>query len=239
MTAVLDRRPDVNPEHGPAATRPQSALPVHQRPAAATTPQPALPEPLTRGWRLHDELPEIGAYSWTPGYLRALIAMTLAQWHLASLRENTELVLTELVTNAVQAAADPTDPAGLPALDGHGRVSTIRASLRSDGRNLLIEVRDKVPGMPAMKTPEPDDENGRGLLIIRAVCMEHGCHRLGSGEKISWALIGSREPAVQATASTFTGNFLDGPGSGHDTVPGSSQHPLGSCVRRSGWKGQA
>jgi len=35
---------------------------------------------------------------------------------------------------------------------------------------VLIEVRDDIPGAPVAEQADPDDESGRGLMLIEAVC---------------------------------------------------------------------
>jgi hypothetical protein len=35
---------------------------------------------------------------------------------------------------------------------------------------VLIEVWDDIPGAPVAEQADPDDESGRGLMLIEAVC---------------------------------------------------------------------
>jgi len=79
----------------------------------------------------------------------------LWEWGLNGLAANTELLTSELVTNAVQATAGQQQAA-------------IRLRLSSDYARVLVEVRDADPRPPAPKalgeggTPDPGEEGGAG-----------------------------------------------------------------------------
>ncbi|MFJ9840626.1 ATP-binding protein [Kitasatospora sp. NPDC101155] len=90
-----------------------------------------------------------------------------------------EVVLTELVTNAVV----------------HGRVSrrrriAIRFELLCG--HLRIEVHDASSEKPVIRRAAgPDDLSGRGLCLVEALSMEWGCEPRPEGiGKIIWALVG-------------------------------------------------
>ncbi|MEV4130558.1 ATP-binding protein [Dactylosporangium sp. NPDC049742] len=76
------------------------------------------------------------------------------------LQEDTELLLSELVTNAVLHA---------------GGVTTIR--LRLAGEILRVTVCDHVTAVPALRNTEPDDEHGRGLALVTALATRWGVER--------------------------------------------------------------
>jgi hypothetical protein len=42
--------------------------------------------------------------------------------------------------------------------------------MASDRVRLLIEVWDAIPGAPAAAHPGPEDEGGRGLMLVEAMC---------------------------------------------------------------------
>jgi anti-sigma regulatory factor (Ser/Thr protein kinase) len=90
-------------------------------------------------------------------------------WGLNALIETTELVVSELTTNVVQAV---TDPDGSLVYDAEGKLPLLWVRLSSDRSRLMIEVWDTLPstlGAPAMRHPGQDEESGRGLELIEAL----------------------------------------------------------------------
>jgi anti-sigma regulatory factor (Ser/Thr protein kinase) len=88
------------------------------------------------------------------------------EWGLGELAEAAELIVSELVTNAVRAS---TTPDGRPRYDGTG-MPVVVLRMASNRIKLLIEVWDVIPGAPAAARPGPDDEGGRGLMLVAAQC---------------------------------------------------------------------
>jgi anti-sigma regulatory factor (Ser/Thr protein kinase) len=80
-----------------------------------------------------------------------------------------ELVVSELVSNAVDANADRID---LRLLVGDELVR--------------VEVRDDAPGLPRARAPGPDSRRGRGLLIVGTVATAWG-FETGAAPKCVWA----------------------------------------------------
>lgn len=100
------------------------------------------------------------------------------EWDLADLADTTELLASELVSNAIGAS---------------GRLSTagspvVRLWLTSDGESLVIRVWDASDDMPVRQDAGPGDDGGRGLMIIDALSADWGCYREAEG-KIVWAKI--------------------------------------------------
>ncbi len=83
--------------------------------------------------------------------------------------DDIQLVVSELVTNAVRA--------GSPAV-------TVGVSVR-DGR-LVIQVGDRAGGWPQPRVAGEHDVTGRGLALVSAVCASWGV-RLAEQGKIVWA----------------------------------------------------
>lgn len=112
----------------------------------------------------------------------------LSDWGLREQVETVELVVSELVTNAVQASLT-TD--GRPLYIGDGGLDCISLRLSSNRASTLVEVWDQHLGAPDPTLPDADDESGRGLLIVAALSERWGWDlaRQGRG-KIVWALIG-------------------------------------------------
>ena len=57
---------------------------------------------------------------------------------------------------------------------------------------VLIEVWDSSPHPPAPKTADPDEETGRGLMLVEALCEQWGWDEPSSASrgKVVWALVG-------------------------------------------------
>jgi anti-sigma regulatory factor (Ser/Thr protein kinase) len=85
------------------------------------------------------------------------------EWGLNGLAESTELLVSELVTNAVKVTAGREDQTAL------------RLRLSSDNARVLIEVWDADPQPPAPNDlsedgiPDPQEEGGRGLFLVAAL----------------------------------------------------------------------
>jgi anti-sigma regulatory factor (Ser/Thr protein kinase) len=100
---------------------------------------------------------ELGALAGAIPSARLHARFVLQEWGLDAIAENTELVVSELVTNAVQATwhAGTGDP--------------VRLSLLADDRSVLVVVSDAIPDPPRPRHAGPGDEEGRGLTIVGKV----------------------------------------------------------------------
>ncbi|MGW0580693.1 SpoIIE family protein phosphatase, partial [Streptomyces sp. NPDC002920] len=99
---------------------------------------------------------------------RKTASRRLAEWGLAELSFTTELVVSELVTNAIRYATGPI------------RLRLIRE------RTLVCEVIDGGTTAPHLRHPRATDEGGRGLLLVSQVTQRWGTRFLPEG-KIIWA----------------------------------------------------
>ncbi|REK84579.1 ATP-binding protein [Streptomyces inhibens] len=107
------------------------------------------------------------------GRAREALRPQLQDWGLAGeLADSAELLLSELVTNAVKAEAPP------------GAEVTVRFEL-SAGR-LRLEVQDASDELPVMTHPEEDAECGRGLVLLDALASGWGVTPDGIGKAV-WA----------------------------------------------------
>jgi two-component sensor histidine kinase len=86
---------------------------------------------------------------------------------LGALTETVELVTSELVTNAILAATE------LPA-HVHVGLPTVHLRLLADDHGVVIEVWDANPHPPAPQQAAPDEERGRGLMLVDALCEQWG-----------------------------------------------------------------
>jgi hypothetical protein len=103
----------------------------------------------------------------TPGRARRLAGHALRRWGLEQLAENTELMVSELVTNAIQHATRPVT------------LRLVRTSV------LRCEVGDDNAVLPRARRAGPEDERGRGLQIVGRCAERWGSTRLGTG-KVVW-----------------------------------------------------
>ena len=103
----------------------------------------------------------------TAGRARRLVRPALRRWNLGALADSVELLVSEVVTNAMRYA---------------GRPITLRL-LRTDV--LRCEVGDDAPQLPRMRHAQPEDENGRGLFLVNRLAQRWGATRLSAG-KVVW-----------------------------------------------------
>ncbi|MER7773985.1 SpoIIE family protein phosphatase [Streptomyces sp. NPDC096191] len=102
-----------------------------------------------------------------PGRARRLARRALARWGMEDLTDAVELLVSEVVTNAVRYASRPV---------------TLRL-LRTDV--LRCEVGDDVPQLPRLRQARATDEGGRGLYLVNRLARRWGATRLSTG-KVVW-----------------------------------------------------
>jgi len=152
-------------------------------PRVTTSPAQAL----GTDWELCTSL-ELGALPTAVPCARLHARQVLWEWHLDALSEAVELIVSELVTNAVQASVGLTGS----RLSGRWVPGTppVRLWLSSDKERVLIQVWDGNDRPPAPQQPGPDVESGRGLLLVESLSAEWGSYppQRSSG-KVVWALV--------------------------------------------------
>jgi len=140
--------------------------------------------------RFEGILPETVAYWYmaprpqTAGRARRLTRRTLSQWGLDSMVESTELMVSEVVSNAVRFASRPIT---LRLLCTHV---------------LRCEVVDDSPLVPRMRHAQLSDEDGRGLFLVDQLAQRWGATRLSTG-KVVWfeqPLPGDQAPPEESVA---------------------------------------
>jgi anti-sigma regulatory factor (Ser/Thr protein kinase) len=113
-------------------------------------------------WPLRNYL-ELGALPTAVPCARLHARHLVWEWGLNGLAESTELLVSELVTNAIKATA------------GRDEQAAVRLRLSSDNARVLIEVWDADPQPSAPKDlgkdgiPDPQEEGGRGLFLVAAL----------------------------------------------------------------------
>ncbi|MFD7875937.1 SpoIIE family protein phosphatase [Streptomyces sp. NPDC059766] len=101
--------------------------------------------------------------------VRAEAIRRLEAWGLGEAAFTTELILSELVTNAVRYGASP-----------------IRLRLLRDGDSLICEVADGTSTSPHLRRAAFTDEGGRGLFLVAQLSRRWGTRYTDRG-KIIWA----------------------------------------------------
>ncbi|WP_344443872.1 ATP-binding protein, partial [Kitasatospora nipponensis] len=97
---------------------------------------------------------------------RQLVRDQLAAWRLTALTETVELLVSELVTNAVRVA----------------RAEVQLQLIRVD--KLLVEVSDDSHNLPSLEPAELMDENGRGLNLVSKLAERWGTARKAVGKVV-------------------------------------------------------
>ena len=112
---------------------------------------------------------------------RQLVRLTLNRWGLAALIEDAELVISELVTNSVRATG-LTDTK--PRWADLGGLATIEVRLLLYPAGVIVEVWDRDPAAPVRHDAAPDEEGGRGLAIVAALCKQWHYRSSSRGGKV-------------------------------------------------------
>ena len=154
---------------GPTGTSPLS--PAHS--PVPTMPSPAFSQPsASYPLRPFPESVRIG---------RDFTRTTLAEWGMSALTDLAELVVSELLTNALR----------------HGMASArrvtddcpIRLKLLGQDPYLMCMVTDPGAAIPVRRESGLFAESGRGLNVVESCCVRWGWHLLDNGGKVVWALL--------------------------------------------------
>jgi hypothetical protein len=150
----------------------------------------------TPQWPLQTRL-DLGALPGAVPCARLHARLVLTEWGQAQASDSVELIVSELMTNALRACTDPV--AGRPGYDAEGRQLPLGLRLASDRRQVLVEIWDGNVAPPVPGQTSLDGETGRGLLMVEAVSSRWGYYypaRQPRGTapderaaKVVWALI--------------------------------------------------
>ena len=112
---------------------------------------------------------------------RDFTSSVLREWERADLIDVAELVVSELVTNALRHGLVP----------GHALTDRCPIQLRLLGQApyVMCMVTDPGSGIPVLREPGPCSETGRGLNVVDSCCARWGWHLLDGGGKVVWALL--------------------------------------------------
>jgi len=169
---------------------------------------------------------ELAAHPGSPAQARRLTRARLNVWSVCEdICDTAALVVSELVTNALV----------------HTASSHIVCELH-DGDDLVrIAVRDEgcAPGEPHPLRTRPEEEHGRGLLLIDALCDAWGAHEQGPGLLV-WAELPRKadEPRHDCGPCNDLGwgarpkpGPADGSGDGDEADAHHRQHGTGGAWR--------
>ena len=134
-----------------------------------------VPDQEAARWPYQSHL-ELGAISSAVPSARLHARLVFHEWGLsAGMAQAAELVVSELITNAIEHGS-----AGLPA--------TVRIWLSSDGETVAINVWDASSTPPVATNVGAEADSGRGLMIVAALSKDWGCSAADPG-KVVWAVI--------------------------------------------------
>ncbi|HUB41916.1 MAG TPA: ATP-binding protein [Streptosporangiaceae bacterium] len=157
------------PSHPGALDGPPGPLPI----AAAESPVSV------RRW---DRL-DLAAVATAACCARMFARLTLTNWGASDALEDAQLVVSELVTNAVKASG-VVEPR--PAWGRLQSLNLLAVSLTGMDASVRIEVWDASPDEPVRRQATPDDEDGRGLEIVARLASRWGS-QVHRGGKVVWA----------------------------------------------------
>jgi anti-sigma regulatory factor (Ser/Thr protein kinase) len=104
-----------------------------------------------------------------PSRARSFTAAALHGWDLDDLTDLAELLVTELVTNAVVHAG-----------------STIHLCVRLAPEAVRVEVQDSSSEEPRVEARGLTAEGGRGMQLVSELAGAHGTEQVGDDGKIVW-----------------------------------------------------
>ncbi|MGI5380467.1 SpoIIE family protein phosphatase [Streptomyces sp. CA-251387] len=129
--------------------------------------------------------------------VRADVTRQLAEWELEEIAFTTELILSELVTNAIRYASEPI------------QVRLLRS------RSLICEVSDASSTSPHLLYAATTDEGGRGLFLVAQVSERWGTRYTVEG-KVIWSeqrlSDGAEETSLAALGDTLIDQLAQGEG---------------------------
>ena len=135
-----------------------------------------LPRPL--GWWPLRSFLELGALPSAVPCARRHARQVASRWGLDKIGDDLELLVSELVTNAIAAtrAVEPTSP--------------VQMWLLSDATLVAVLVWDASPQQPVRVQIDEAAESGRGLVLVEAISRRCGWYPLSAAVgKVIWAAL--------------------------------------------------
>ena len=171
-----------------------ATIPAHA-PRLTPAPPPIPRDPAARDpgwpgrWPRQDHL-ELAALVTAPGCARAHVCAVLWEWKLDAIGEESALIVSEIVTNAVLST------------QAQRRPDPIRLWMLGDGPSVLFLIWDATMPAPVLTSAPPSDAHGRGLALVDALCTQWGYYRPDGhpGGKVVWALMQALSQPMQQVA---------------------------------------
>ncbi|MEV0173927.1 ATP-binding protein [Streptomyces sp. NPDC050803] len=104
--------------------------------------------------------------------VRHTVRAALASWDAGAIADDMAVVASELTSNALKHA---------------GGEATVRLRLRLEKGQALLEVDDSSKYRPVPRRVGAEAEEGRGLLLVKALASEWGWRYREGGGKTVWA----------------------------------------------------
>jgi hypothetical protein len=136
----------------------------------------------------HQSYLELGALATAAPCARLHTKLVLWEWDLGALAQTAGLVVSELVSNAVQASVELTGS----RFAGKWAPGTppVRVWLSADESRVVIQVWDGSDLPPVPQPVDPEADSGRGLLLVGSLSAEWGCYTPEkSSGKVVWAVV--------------------------------------------------
>jgi hypothetical protein len=136
---------------------------------------------------------ELGALPTAVPCARLHVKHVLREWQQETLADTVELVVSELVTNAVRASI------GLLSSEFAGHWAPgqppVRLWLAADGQFAVVQVWDASDALPERQEAELDAESGRGLMLVDSLADDWGSYTPeASSGKVVWAVVRETGP---------------------------------------------
>lgn len=130
---------------------------------------------------------ELATLPSSPFWARRETRSVLGAWHVwDETIETAELLVSELVTNAVKFASPQP---GQPREDDPCSLDRISLTLRYLAGRLVIEVTDPDPRPPVVADVSDDAEGGRGLMLVQALSKDWDFYLPPSGGKVVYCVL--------------------------------------------------
>ncbi|MGW1041034.1 ATP-binding protein [Streptomyces sp. NPDC002547] len=121
------------------------------------------------------------------GIVRRQAAAQVAEWGLPDLVDPVCLLITELLTNAIE----------------HTNGAHVDTRLSHSESILEIEVSDLGDGRARLKKPDAQQEHGRGLMIVDSIALDWGTRpRADSQGKSTWCTLNAENADSVSSAQT-------------------------------------
>lgn len=105
----------------------------------------------------------------------------LRDWGMADLTDLAELIVSELVTNALRH--------GVPSARMPGTGHCLRLRLLAQYPFVMCMVTDPGSDIPVLRESGPTAQSGRGLNVVESCSVRWGWHLLDEGGKVVWAVL--------------------------------------------------